>query len=63
MDAQTTRSGAAVLLALLPVLPLMLFLRRRAMRPGRRVLLASGTASLGLLGIGVALALSHGLPH
>ncbi len=64
MDTQTYSSGAAVLIALLPILPLMLYLRRRSspQKPPLRnpVFLALGSISLLLLGVGVALAASHG---
>ena len=57
----TTYGGAAVLIALLPILPLAMYLRRRAAPGHRRVSLALAAASLALLGAGVATAASHGL--
>ena len=57
----TTYNGAAVLIALLPILPLAMYLRRRAGAKHRRVSLALAAASLALLGAGVAMAASHGL--
>lgn len=65
MDTQTYSSGAAVLIALLPILPLMLYLRRRrnsVQKPPIRkpVFLVLGSISLATLGVGVALAATHG---
>lgn len=51
--------GAAVLAALLPILPLAMVLRRRG--GGRDVMLA-GAASLALLVIGAGVALGSGTP-
>lgn len=62
MNAQTYSSGAIVLIALLPVLPLMLYLRHRRNSPRKPVLLALGAASLALLGVGLALATGYGTP-
>lgn len=57
----TTYGGAAVLIALLPILPLAMYLRHRAGAKQRRASLALAAASLALLGAGVATAASHGL--
>ena len=57
----TTYGGAVVLIALLPILPLAIYLRRRAGAKHRRVYLALAAASLALLGAGVAVAASQGL--
>ena len=60
MNVQTY-SGAAVLIALLPILPLAMYLRRRAGTKHRRVSLALAATSLALLGAGVATAATQGL--
>lgn len=60
MNAHTYSSGAAVLIALLPILPLMLYLRRRRKPLRKPAFLALGSVSLALLGVGVVLATNHG---
>ena len=60
MNAHTYSSGAAVLIALLPILPLILYLRRRHKSMHKPVFLAFGSVSLALLGVGVVLATTHG---
>ncbi len=60
MDANTYSSGAIVLIALLPILPLMLYLRRRRSPVRKPVFLVLGSVSLALLGVGMALAATHG---
>jgi hypothetical protein len=57
----TTYGGAAVLIALLPILPLAMYLRRRGGTKRGRMFPALVAASLALLGAGVATATSHGL--
>ncbi len=60
MDTQTYSSGAALLIAVLAILPLMMYLRRRRTPVRKPVFLALGIVSLALLGVGVALAATHG---
>ena len=60
MDTQTYSSGAALLIAVLAILPLMMYLRRRRNPVRKPVFLALGIVSLALLGVGVALAATHG---
>ncbi len=62
MDAQTYSSGAVVLVAVLTILPLMMYLRRRHNSNRKPVFLALGSISLVLLGVGVALATTYGTP-
>ena len=57
----STYGGAAVLIALLPILPLSMYLRRRGNAKPRRMPLALVAASLALLGVGVATAAGQGL--
>lgn len=57
----TTYGGAAVLIALLPILPLAMYLRRRTGAKHGRTALVLAAASLALLGAGVATAASQGL--
>lgn len=59
MDPQTYSSGATVLIAVLAILPLMMYLRRRGNPLRKPVFLALGSVSLALLGVGVALAATH----
>lgn len=56
----THYSGIAVLIALLPILPLAMYLRRRGQRKWRRGLVAAGISSLALLVTGTAIATTHG---
>jgi hypothetical protein len=56
----THDGGIAVLIALLPILPLAMYLRRRGKREWRRGLVAAGVSSFALLVTGIAIATTHG---
>ena len=53
-------NGAIVLVALLPILPLAMYLRRRSGGKRPRALLVAGAASLALLVVGAGLAIGSG---
>ena len=56
----TTYDGAAVLLALLPILPLAMVLRRRGKGLLPRDLMVAGAGSLALLTVGAGIAFGIG---